>query len=480
MPTRSTLNKWLLVTCCLGFAAVSQAAELFVGAHSVSITPDRPVALWGQLHTRISQGVESPVTAAVLALESREGQQVLERAVLVACDLVAIPDEVLVMTRERVKQQQPDFPVDRLILSATHTHTAPVLKDGVYETPAEGVMQPAEYVDFFARQVAEGVRKAWESRRPGKVGWAQGDAVVARNRRAVYADGTAVMYGRTDAPNFRMLEGYEDHTVDILFFWDAQDRLLATAINLACPAQEVEGRSAINADFWHPVRDSLQAKHGKELVVLGWTGAAGDQSPHLMLQKSADERMRRLRGLDRMQDIARRIVRAWEDAYEVARKEPYRDVPLKHHVEKLELPRRAVTEREWQLAKRDSEENAKTKGNHTRAWWHGEVVQRYERQQKGLVEPFQMELHVLRLGDIAIATNPFELYTDFGLQIKARSPALQTFVIQLAGPGSYLASERGVQGGGYSAIVQSNEVTPTAGQILVDRTVERIQSYWQP
>ncbi|MFO0883440.1 MAG: hypothetical protein U0894_04515 [Pirellulales bacterium] len=89
-----------------------------------------------------------------------------------------------------------------------------------------------------------------------------------------------------------------------------------------------------------------------------------------------------------------------------------------------------------------------------------------------------MELHVLRLGDIAIATNAFELYTDFGVQIKSRSPALQTFVIQLAGPGTYLASERAVQGGGYSAIVQSNEVSPAGGQILVDKTVERIQAMW--
>jgi hypothetical protein len=414
----------------------------------------------------------------VLALESRAEQQVLDQAVLVACDLVAIPADVLAKTRERVQLLLPNFPVDKLILSATHTHTAPVLTDGIYEIPAAGVMQPSEYVDFFAERVAEGVRRAWESRQPGKVGWGQGEAVVARNRRAVYADGTAAMYGRTDAPNFRMLEGYEDHTVEVLFFWDAQDRLLATAINLACPAQEVEGRSFINADFWHPVRSSLQAKRGEQLVVLGWTGAAGDQSPHLMFQKQAEERMRRLRGSDRLQDIARRIIRAWEEAYEVAGKDPQRDVPLHHHREQLELPRREVTEREWQLAKRDADEYAKEKGKQTLAWWHGMVVKRYERQQNGTVEPFVMELHVLRLGDIAIATNPFELYTDFGLQIKARSPALQTFVVQLAGPGSYLPTERAVQGGGYSAIVQSNEVTPAAGQILVDRTVERIHSYW--
>ena len=44
-------------------AAGADAAELYVGGATVSITPDKPVALWGQLHTRISLGVESPVLA---------------------------------------------------------------------------------------------------------------------------------------------------------------------------------------------------------------------------------------------------------------------------------------------------------------------------------------------------------------------------------------------------------------------------------
>ena len=51
----------------------------------------------------------------------------------------------------------------------------------------------------------------WKSRKPGLVGWGLGHAVVAQNRRAVYADGHAQMYGRTDQPDFRRIEGYEDH-----------------------------------------------------------------------------------------------------------------------------------------------------------------------------------------------------------------------------------------------------------------------------
>jgi hypothetical protein len=80
------------------------------------------------------------------------------------------------------------------------------------------------------------------------------------------------------------------------------------------------------------------------------------------------------------------------------------------------------------------------------------------KQEAGAVEPYTAEVHVLRLGDIAICTNPFELFTDYGIQMKCRSEALQTFVIQLAGSGTYLPTDRAVAGGGYSAIVQSNRV----------------------
>jgi hypothetical protein len=82
-----------------------------------------------------------------------------------------------------------------------------------------------------------------------------------------------------------------------------------------------------------------------------------------------------------------------------------------------------------------------------------------------------MELHVVRLGDTAIATNQFELYTDYGVRMKARSNALQTFLIQLAGGGSYLPAERSVGGGAYGSILHSGLVGPEGGAVLVEETL---------
>ncbi|WZO96818.1 hypothetical protein EP7_003823 [Isosphaeraceae bacterium EP7] len=474
---RSTIFGIVAVTA-VTWVAPGRAADLSVGGATSSITPEGPVALAGQMRTRIARDVKSPVTATALALESKEGSKVLDQTILVSCDLVVIDAAVLTKVRELVRGRLPDFDARKLVLSATHTHTAPVMEEGSYEIPKDGIMQPDAYSTFLAGQVADAAVKAWQSRKPGKVGWGLGHAVVAQNRRAVYADGRSVMYGATNAPDFRGIEGPEDQGVEVLFFWDAAGKLIATAINVACPSQEVEGESSVNADFWHEVRQALRARHGDDLLVLGWTGAAGDQSPHLMYRKKAEERMRALRKLSRLDEIAKRIVGAWDEAYEGARQEQVSNPTLIHKVETVELPVRTVTEAEAAAAKAKVEDLSKDPANRTSIRWHQGVVDRFERQKSGTVQPFSMELHAIRLGDVVIATNVFELYTQYGIQIKARSRALQTFIIQLAGPGSYLPTEIAAKGGGYSAIAESNLVGPEGGQVLADRTVALINSLW--
>jgi len=463
----------------LAAAAVREPSTLLVGAAKTSITPDRPVALQGQMHTRISKSVESPIMAEALALESRRGEEVVDQALFVACDLTSPRGGLIEKVRQRIKDRLPDFDTSKLILTATHTHCGPVLVEGAYNIPKDGVMQPTEYFEFLLGRLCDVIAEAWQSRAPGAVGWGLGHAVVAQHRRAVYADGHAEMYGKTDRPDFRGMEGYEDHGVEVLLAWDREGKLLATGINVACPAQEVEHHLAVNADYWHEVRQLLEARHGEGLAVLGWIGAAGDQSPHLMFRKAAEERMRELRKLTRLEEIARRIDRACEESYQVASQDRHSDVVLAHRVETIELPLRVVTAEECAAAQEQVEKLSKDPAQHTLMRWHQRVIDRYEQQTASPGGTHPMELHVIRLGDVAIATNNFELYTDFGVAIKARSPALQTFILQLAGESSYLPTATAVRGGGYGAVPQSNRVGPEGGQVLVDRTVELIESLWK-
>lgn len=485
------MSKRMLATVCvlmvLSACPTAPAAELLVGAASVDITPTQPVALGGQFHLRIARKIETPITASVVALESRGDGRSLDAAVMVSCDLSYITDEVLRLVRKAVAKRAADLDTRKIFLNGTHTHTAPITLGGKYAVPAKGVMQAEQYRAFLVARVAEAVARAWKGRKAGSVTWGLGHAAVAYNRRAVYANGSARMYGRTDTPEFRGLEGYEDHDVGTLLFWNASGKLIAMAVNVSCPAQEVESRGAVNADFWHPVREALRKRYGKDLCVLGWIGAAGDQSPHLMYRKAADERMRRLRGLTRTGEIARRIVRAVDETYEAVKDDRHGDAALIHKVQNIRLPMRLVKKSEYDQA-RAAVEKAKAQiakdpkaadREHRRMKWYEVTVQRFERQKTDPKPTYEAELHVVRIGGAVVCTNPFELFTEYGIRIKARSKAVQTFVVQLVGPGTYVPTERAVAGGHYSAIVHSSLVGPKGGQVLVDRTVGLIDALWR-
>ncbi len=485
----------ILIALVLGVSALvggrAGGTELLVGAATADITPNEPVAICGQFHLRIGGAAETetPITASVLALEScRDGESV-DLAIMVSCDVCVMPVDLVELVRERVKERLPDLDTKKIFLSATHTHTAPEVRLGLWLLPKEGVMQVEEYRAFFAERVAEAVVGAWKGRVPGSVSWGMGHAVVAQNRRVVYEDGSARMFGPTDVPEFRGPEGYEDHDVPSLFAWDASGKLIAMAVNVSCPSQEVAGRRAINADFWHPVRQALHGLYGDDVCVLGWTGAAGDQGPTLTLRyrRAADERMRRLRGLSRMEEIARRVVRAVEESYDVVKDDRHCDVLFVHRVETIRLPMRLVTESEYTEAKAavgkataEIEKDPKAADRvYRRMKWYEVTVERFEAQKTAPKPTQKIELHVLRIGDAVVCTNPFELFTDYGIRIKARSKVVQTFVIQLVGPGTYLPTEKAVRGGHYSAIVHNNLVGPEGGQVLVDRTIEVIDSIWE-
>jgi len=469
-----------------GLAAAGLAAELFVGAAEVSITPDRPISLAGQFHQRISKKVESPCMANVLALEAREAGKPSGQALLVALDVASIPVEVQCELRARLASRLADFDTNMLFLAATHTHTGPTLNQERFDDYGTA-MQPREYVPFMLERLTEAAVKAWEGRKPGAVAWGLGHAVVGHNRRVVYADGTAQMYGKTDRSDFHGLEGWEDHAVDVLCFTDSEKRLQATAVAVPCPSQTVEGLYEVSADYWHHVRESLKAKYGEGLVVLGLCGPAGDQVPRAMLRGAAEARMERLRKLSRKQELARRIVAAFDETWEVVRADLRTDVPFAHRVERFQVPGRKLTDTEYEEAKKGYAEFAKRDekepGVFSRKRWYKATLDRYEAQQKS-VPVNNLEIHVLRVGDLALATNPFELFVDYAMRIQGQSPAGQTMLVQLASPAderhSYLPSERAVKGGGYSAVPQSTPVGPEGGQVLVGRTLAVIKALFEP
>ncbi len=477
---------FLAVTVSLLSAGVARAAELWIGAAEADITPDRPVSLTGQFHVRVGQpsNILSRCKAEVLALESRENGKASDCAMVIVCDVCYVPRDIQQRFRAHLGESLKGFDTGKLFFTATHTHTGPALDQGWYDDLGEA-MPPEEYVAFFFERVAAAALKAWEGRKPGAVAWGMGHAVTSQNRRSMYADGSAAMYGPTDKPEFRGLEGCEDHTADFLFFLDADRKPLATAITVACPSQVDEGMSRLHADYWGNVREALRRQYGGQYVVLGFCGPAGDLVPRPILRRGAEVRMGQLRKLNRRQELARRIVRAHEETWDAVKSDVRTELAFAHRVERFDLPGRKITDPEYEAAKKRYEPlAAKAKlvgGEAAHKNWYKKTIARYE-AQKTAAPRHAVELHALRLGDVAIATNPFELFLDYGMRIQARSPAGQTVLIQLASPvdgPTYLPTERAAKGGGYSAVPESSLVGPEGGQELVERTLAAISELFK-
>ena len=465
-----------LISFCAGHisATAQEPQQLYVGWSTKSITPDKPAALDGQFETRISTGVMDPVTCTALAIETRDGNKSLETAIMVSCDLVAIRENLYLEVRALLEKKLPGFDSGKLVLNATHTHTAPVLVEGKYEVPANAI-QPAEYVKFAAGQIVSAAVEAWDLRKPAGMSWGLGQSVVGHNRRTVYFDpvpsgfgeGTAVMYGGTSREGFSHIEGYEDHGLEMMFLWDAQKKLTGMVLNIACPSQETESMNQMSADFWHETRVELHKRYGDDIFILPQVAAAGDLSPHLMWRKEAENEMLKRKGITRRQEIGLRIANAVDEVFPYVQDDIKNKVVFSHLYDEVSLPIRKVTKEEADQSERLALEQP------GRAAWHRKIIERYNSQDENPYYP--VRVNVMRLGDVVLATNPFELFLDYGLRIKTGSDAVLTFVVQLAnGGGTYLPTAKAEAGGGYSAIVQSNSVGSEGGLVLVEKTMEMI------
>ena len=453
--------------------------KLKIGWARGDITPQRKTLMQGQFYARISDEVLSPLTATALALEVKGEDGTTEQALILSCDLAGVgyKEDLL----HELEGRCTDLDRQKITCNGTHTHTAPSLRRGVYEEPEDDpeFMNPDEYRQWLVAQLANIVEAAWKKRKAGSISRGFGYAVVARCRRAVYADGSTRMYGETDQENFRGFEACDDHAVNMLFTRDEAGDLSGIVVNLACPSQCREQLAVFSADFWHNVRVDIAERYGAGIHLLTQCAPAGDMSPHLLADKTEESDLRDRLGVDDCGIIARRIMAAVDEGFATA--SPATDtMHFEHLVEKWRVPRMMVTDAEYALEKRipemSDEERARQHYAFQQIWPFGlicDLVSRYEQQAEN--PEHEVESHIIRLGDVVFATNPFELFVDYGMQIRCRSRAMQTFLVQLAdGGGAYLPTQRALDGGHYSAQIKSNWVGPEGGQMLVENTVKAI------
>ena len=498
-------------------------AKLNIGWSEVSLTPHKKVSLAGQFAERISEYVEKPITVTAIAVEAGGDQMILCSA-----DLLSTDWNLVTAVRQRLAGNDLGIDPIKVILSAIHSHTAPgytrtsriadikgafgnlevlkpLLTEGQEYIPAANIsdnnpeiMVGDEMLQFLIERITQAIIEAWQNRAPSSFTNAFGRAAVGMCRRVTYSDGTAQMWGNTNTAVFDAVEGGSDTGIELMYIHDEAGKLTGIVANLACPAQCVQHRLFVSPDFWGEAKMLLRKHFGEDIQLLALCSAAGDQCPVDLVRwvdpesdihdpncerdnppkRKADPSMFDLGG---MRKAGKRIAREIIDVYEEGLDEAQSDIVFTHKVSDYRLPLRRATLTEAENAKKAIREYLRDKPGNVdfndiaKLQRHLGILARMELQDH--VENLPTEVHVIRMGTVAFATNPFELFLDYGNQIKARAACEQTFLVQLAnGYEGYLPTAKAEQGGHYSAFISSGHVGHIGGEMLVRQTLEDINN----
>jgi len=480
-------------------------SNLLIGWSETDTTPEGKIDLYGQYYHRFSEGIHLRLSATVLALESQSGEQ----AVMVSMDIAGFEKDFQDQLRAMLIPELPELNVSKVFLNATHTHnsaSADLTTGTGWLKELPEVLPRAQYRKFLLEKIRDAVIAAWHSRKPGGVVNALSFARVGHCRRTVYSDGTAEMYGSTNREDFIGMESGEDSRVDLLFTFDESSKPTGVILNLACPSQIMEATYLISSDFMGEVRQLLKKRFGENFRTLGQISAAGCQSPRYLIGDNPGEPD--FWHADGVKEIGQRLQKAIETVFPQITANINFSPVMRHMIKQISLPHRRVSHNDFidaqiklkNLESIMSEEDAYRQfceevcrnekipgrpGPYDNKFHHFVLIQnskaviaRYNSQDKN--SEFKMELHSLRLGNTVFVTNPFELHLDFGHQIKARSIAEQTFIVELCGgTGGYLSSARAEQLGGYGGLVINGNVGSDGGKKLVDMTVKSIAELWE-
>lgn len=434
------------------------SSTLRAGAASRDVSPPLGVHLCGQMHHRIAEGIRDPleVNACYLANEDDE------LLILSLDHLGFYANSWEAEIRARICDAT-GVPSRALTLACTHTHTGPDIF---------GLLEGAEVNQDYLKQLEQALigaaEQAVNDAQPARLGWGTGQAHIGFNRRMCWADGTHTMYGGAAREDYTGLEGPDDPTHSVLFARDTEDEQLIFVLhNNCCHSTCVEAATYASADFPGEARRLLRDTFGTALPVLYLQGASGDVAPWPMEQRSAREREQRLREVGAL---------LYGETCRLMRLNPTVDAACigsqRRELEmtiRLPSAEQLAQAREW----RDQGEAEAPSGKYQLS------VRGVLRLQEAFSESptEQLVIQSGRVGDFAFTTNPCELYCQFGLDIRRRSPAATTAIVQLAnGFNGYCPTLSAIHGGGYSADpTYWTRLEATAGARIVDEASRQLR-----
>lgn len=409
----------------------SGATGLSIGFGKVDITPETPIQLRGQNYDRVATSVKDPLYATAVAMESDDSTM---QAVIVSVDNIIVDSWGLIeAVRKYTDGKMEGFKdTTNILCFATHTHTGPWSYTSEYFPPPGNVaMSGDDYQKWMASKVGDAAISAWNDRKSGAVSSIVGQSETGWCRIARFNNGKDTMYGDPNLSTFVEFISGNDHHLNLLYCYQG-DELKGVMLNPTFPFQSCETETEISADITGRIRERFP-----ELYILPIISAAGDMSPYNTEKGSIGSQMG-FANRDKYGDIISDEIEKY----------------IKNGVAKEKREKKLVTEH---LVKEIKVERTLQYGG----------------------SKLSVELHALRLGKTVLVNNPFELYLDYGLAIKAESTAEVTWIGQLssnpynyAGDCLYLPSKFAEEGGAYGAA--SSQVGSAGGAQLVKETTALI------
>ena len=229
-----------------------------VGVAKADITPDHPIRLngFGSRRTE-SEGMYQKLHARALAIEDGTKSPV----VLLTVDVLGIPADIFDELARRL-EAKAKVKKERLAITATHTHTGPMLS-GANPTlfgvpiPKEHLANIDKYTPLFLDKLEAVALAALKDMKPAKLEWGVGRATFAANRRTK--------------------GGPVDHDLPVLFVKDEKGGVRAVYLNYACHCVTLS-HNKLGGDWAGYAASSVEDAFAGAVALVA-VGCGADQNP---------------------------------------------------------------------------------------------------------------------------------------------------------------------------------------------------------
>lgn len=466
----------VLVVCALGPRVGGQPAGRFhAGAATSNITPPLGADIVGGWAPFPATYVHDELQARCLVLDDGA-----TRIALVVVDSLGVPKHVIDEAR-RQAERHTGIPPHRILISATHTHSASSAL-GERWSPAAYDQHPAldAYQAFLATRISDGIRRAMANLQPAQVGWGRGalpDEVFNRRWHMRPGPHLANPFGGTDRVQMNPRVGSAD-LVEPAGPTDPEIAVLAVRTSAGAPLAVFANYSLhyvggvpqghVSADYFGAFARQLSRLLGEDrgdsrFVAMLSNGTSGDVN-------NVDVRggQPALPPYERLERVASRVAAEVWKALPHLRWHDHATIAMAQRI--VTLRRRPVTPalQSWATEALARPIEAP---RHPRERIYAERLL----GSRAAPPTLDVVLQAVRIGDLGIVTMPFEVFAETGLEIKQRAPTAQVFTISLAnGSEGYLPTARQHALGGYETWIGTNRVELDAARTLTDSLLEML------